>query len=163
MVPKAAALSPRCMATAILCSRWWCDRGSPVFSRRRLPSCDLVVNISNYTSQWELITITKSQEQRTLLYRVTVMDWEVLTISVAPHTEASTSYGHSFIYKKYECIWSLYYMCWDFTLSVSCSISVLRTTCKYAPRFYIASLSPSLALSLWLHNIPVPTAAHNVC
>ena len=30
MVPKTAAVLPLCMAVAILCSRWWCGRGSPV-------------------------------------------------------------------------------------------------------------------------------------
>ena len=38
MVPKTAAVLPRCMAIAILCSRWWCDRGSPVFTRRWCPT-----------------------------------------------------------------------------------------------------------------------------
>ena len=38
MVPITAAVLPHCMATAILWSRWWCDRGSSVFTQRRCPN-----------------------------------------------------------------------------------------------------------------------------
>ena len=62
MVPKPAAVLPRCMAIAILCSRWWCDRGSPVFTQRWCPtswrkvraSCPNapVVSIATGTKRW---------------------------------------------------------------------------------------------------------------
>ena len=38
MVPNTAAALPLCMATAILCFKWWCDWGFPVFACKRDPS-----------------------------------------------------------------------------------------------------------------------------
>ena len=46
MVHKTATVLTRCIAMAILCSRWWCDRGSPVLKEGQglLPKCSGCVN-----------------------------------------------------------------------------------------------------------------------